>query len=164
LQTTKFSSIRTIPSAPELHQAQFGPGRGLEVAGYTAGRESFRLFVASLHPTLKIVYRLRIFGVIVKTWILHSLDTVYTRVYTYIKGENMKTVKVFKSGNSQAVRIPKEYQFNEKELIMNRIGNTIILFPGDDPWKLFRDSLREFSDDFFVDGRKQPAMQKRRVN
>ena len=75
----------------------------------------------------------------------------------------MKTVKVFKSGNSQAVRIPKEYQFGEEELIINKIGNTIILFPKDDPWKPFKDSLREFTDDFFVDGRKQPAMQKRRA-
>ena len=73
----------------------------------------------------------------------------------------MKTVKVFKSGNSQAVRIPKEYQVNEEELNINKIGNTIILFPRDDPWKLFNKSLREFSDDFFVDGRNQPPMQNR---
>ena len=75
----------------------------------------------------------------------------------------MKTVKVFKSGNSQAVRIPKEYQVNEEEMIINKIGNTIILFPRDDPWELFKKSLEEFSDDFFVHGRKQPAMQKRRL-
>jgi len=74
----------------------------------------------------------------------------------------MKTVKVFKSGNSQAVRIPKEYQVNGEELIINKIGNTIILFPRDDPWELFKRSLQEFSDDFFADGRKQPAMQKRK--
>ena len=74
----------------------------------------------------------------------------------------MKTVKVFKSGNSQAVRIPREYQVSGKELIINKIGNTIILFPLDDPWKLFKDSLEEFSDDFFADGRKQPAIQKRK--
>ena len=73
----------------------------------------------------------------------------------------MKTVKVFKSGNSQAVRIPREYQIAEEELVINKIGNTIILFPHDDPWKLFTNSLQEFSDDFFADGRKQPAMQNR---
>ena len=73
----------------------------------------------------------------------------------------MKTVKVFKSGNSQAVRIPREYQITEEELVINKIGNTIILFPHDDPWKLFTNSLQEFSDDFFADGRKQPAMQNR---
>jgi len=75
----------------------------------------------------------------------------------------MKTVKIFKSGNSQAVRIPKEYLVNEKELVINKIGNTIILFPQNDPWKLFKGSLEEFSNDFFADGRKQPAMQKRRA-
>ena len=75
----------------------------------------------------------------------------------------MKTVKIFKSGNSQAVRIPKEYQLSEKELIINKIGNTIILFPRDDPWKSFIDSLHEFSDDFLADGRKQPMMQKRKA-
>ena len=74
----------------------------------------------------------------------------------------MKTVKVFKSGNSQAVRIPKEYLVNEKELAINKIGNTIILFPQNDPWKLLEKSLYEFSDDFLKDGRKQPSMQKRR--
>ena len=74
----------------------------------------------------------------------------------------MKTVKVFKSGNSQAVRIPREYQVTGKELVINKIGSTIILFPPDDPWKVFRNSLGEFSDEFFADGRKQPAMQKRK--
>ena len=75
----------------------------------------------------------------------------------------MKTVKVFQSGNSQAVRIPKEFQTTEKDMFINKIGNTIILFPKNDPWKLFKNSLEEFSDDFFVDGRKQPSMQKRKI-
>lgn len=74
----------------------------------------------------------------------------------------MNTAKVFKSGNSQAVRIPKEYKIEEDELFINKIGNTIILFPQNDPWKLFRESLAEFSDDFLIDGRKQPVMQKRK--
>ena len=75
----------------------------------------------------------------------------------------MKTVKIFKSGNSQAVRFPKEYQVNADKMNINKIGNTIILFPQDDPWKLFKSSLEEFSDDFFAEGRKQPAMQKRKA-
>ena len=74
----------------------------------------------------------------------------------------MKTVKIFKSGNSQAVRIPREYQIMDNEMIIKKIGNTIILFPKNDPWELFKKSLEEFSVDFLKDGRKQPAMQKRR--
>jgi len=75
----------------------------------------------------------------------------------------MKTVKILKSGNSRAVRFPKEYQVNADKMNINKIGNVIILFPQDDPWKLFKNSLEEFSDDFFADGRKQPAMQKRKT-
>lgn len=40
----------------------------------------------------------------------------------------MKTVKPFKSGNSQAIRIPKEFRFKEdEEVLIRREGNTVIL-------------------------------------
>jgi antitoxin VapB len=74
----------------------------------------------------------------------------------------MFTTKVFKSGNSQAIRIPKEYQMDGEELYINKIGNTIILFPKNDPWDLFKKSLTDFSDDYFISGRNQPKMQKRK--
>ena len=64
--------------------------------------------------------------------------------------------KVFTSGNSQAVRLPKEYQFSEREVQIQRIGHAVILLPSDDPWELFRDSLDQFSDDFMAEGREQP--------
>ena len=73
----------------------------------------------------------------------------------------MLTSKVFISGNSQAIRLPKEYQVDEKELYIQKVGNTIILFPKSDPWDAFERSLTQFSDDFLSDGRKQPKMQKR---
>ncbi len=74
----------------------------------------------------------------------------------------MLSSKVFISGNSQAVRLPKEYQVDEKELYIQKIGNTIILFPKKDPWSLFEKSLSEFTDDFMIEERKQPAIQKRK--
>ena len=73
----------------------------------------------------------------------------------------MLTSKVFTSGNSQAIRLPKEYQVKDKELFIQKIGRTIILFPKKDPWESFEKSLSEFSDDFMSDGREQPEMQKR---
>jgi antitoxin VapB len=75
----------------------------------------------------------------------------------------MQTTKVFKSGNSQAIRIPKEYQVDVEELIINKIGNTIVLFSQNDPWELFKKSLTEFSEDYFIEGRNQPEIQKRRL-
>jgi antitoxin VapB len=64
--------------------------------------------------------------------------------------------KVFMSGNSQAIRLPKEFQVNEKELLIQKVGNLIILFPKSDPWKAFEESLNEFTNDFMADGRNQP--------
>ena len=43
------------------------------------------------------------------------------------KGEPMQTAKVFKNGNSQAVRLPKEFQFQSSEVEILRRGDEIIL-------------------------------------
>ena len=73
----------------------------------------------------------------------------------------MLSSKVFISGNSQAIRLPKEYQVEDKELYIQKIGNTIMLFPKTNPWESFEKSLPEFSEDFMLDGRNQPEMQER---
>jgi len=73
----------------------------------------------------------------------------------------MLSSKVFISGNSQAIRLPKEYQVEDKELYIQKIGTTILLFPKTNPWEIFEKSLSEFSDDFMIDGRNQPEMQVR---
>ena len=73
----------------------------------------------------------------------------------------MLSSKVFISGNSQAIRLPKEYQVAEKELYINKIGNTIILFPKNSPWEALERSLTEFTDDFMKDGRNQPPIRER---
>ena len=39
----------------------------------------------------------------------------------------MKTAKVFRSGNSQAVRLPKEFRLKGKEVEVFRRGNEIVL-------------------------------------
>lgn len=73
----------------------------------------------------------------------------------------MHTVKVFKNGNSQAVRLPKEFSVTDTELLIQKIGNSIILTSKDDPWEGFRNGLDMISDDFMSDGREQPEMQER---
>ena len=39
----------------------------------------------------------------------------------------MGTARVFKSGNSQAVRLPKEFRFNSKEVEIFRRGDEVVL-------------------------------------
>lgn len=75
--------------------------------------------------------------------------------------EIVRTTKTFKNGNSQAVRIPSEFRLPDGELRIEKIGGAILLIPKNDPWRLFDESLRRFSDDFLADGRDQPETQKR---
>lgn len=72
----------------------------------------------------------------------------------------MKKAKLFKNGQSQAVRLPKEFRFQGEEVFIRRLGNAIVLLPEDHPWQPLLDSLGQFSDDF-LDDRRQPAHQKR---
>ena len=39
----------------------------------------------------------------------------------------MDTAKIFKSGNSQAVRLPKKYRFRGKEVEIFRRGDEVVL-------------------------------------
>ncbi|NLC92617.1 MAG: AbrB/MazE/SpoVT family DNA-binding domain-containing protein [Treponema sp.] len=73
----------------------------------------------------------------------------------------MVSTKVFTSGNSQAVRIPKEFHIDYSDLYIKKIGSTIILFPQENQWENLERSLSEFSDDFMNEGRNQPVLQKR---
>ncbi len=73
----------------------------------------------------------------------------------------MTLTKVFNSGNSQAVRIPKEFHIDSLELFIKKVGSSIILTPKENKWENLERSLDEFSDDFMSEGRKQPGFQKR---
>ena len=53
----------------------------------------------------------------------------------------MMTAKVFQSGNSQAIRIPKEVQTDQKEFLIRKVGEGYILCPIDDPWFPLRQSI-----------------------
>jgi antitoxin VapB len=48
-------------------------------------------------------------------------------VYTMERGTQMATARVFKSGNSQAVRLPKQFRVKSKELDIERRGDEIVL-------------------------------------
>ncbi|OGV72517.1 MAG: virulence factor [Lentisphaerae bacterium RIFOXYB12_FULL_65_16] len=73
----------------------------------------------------------------------------------------MKTAKLFASGRSQAVRLPKECRFRGSEVYVHRLGDAVVLFPTKDPWSPLLRSLDMFTDDFMAD-RKQPPQQKRK--
>ena len=76
----------------------------------------------------------------------------------------MDTAKIFKSGNSQAVRLPKAYQFDVKEVHIFRRGDEIVLKRKPQNLAKVFELLTEMSDDFMVDGRSQPSIGCKRVN
>ena len=65
----------------------------------------------------------------------------------------MQTAKVFTSGRSQAVRIPKEYRFDESEVFINRVGDALVLTPVSKIQAVYQNGLDSFSPDFMADGR-----------
>ncbi|MGE0739012.1 antitoxin [Sulfurimonas sp.] len=67
--------------------------------------------------------------------------------------------KLFKNGQSQAVRLPKEFRFeNQEELFIKRVEDGVILMPKNDKsvWEHMLERLDEFSDDF-MQTRVQPT-------
>lgn len=72
----------------------------------------------------------------------------------------METAKLFVNGNSQAVRLPKEFRFRGDEVVIKRMGNAVVLLPKDDPWKVMFDALAEFPENFII-SREQPKIQER---
>jgi len=73
----------------------------------------------------------------------------------------MDTAKLFQNGNSQAVRLPKEFRMPGTEVKIFKKGNQVILEPMELTWDSLFESLSEFPDDFMDGGRNQPAIQKR---
>lgn len=73
----------------------------------------------------------------------------------------MDTAKVFKTGRSQAVRLPKKFRFDVDEVAINQLGDALILAPKESVWNIFMDSLDEFTDDIFENSRDQGILEDR---
>lgn len=72
----------------------------------------------------------------------------------------MKIAKLFQNGQSQAVRLPKEFRFEDDHVFVKKSGNVVMLIPAKNSWDTLIQSLDKFSDDFMSE-RKQPKAQKR---
>ena len=69
----------------------------------------------------------------------------------------MKTAKLFRNGQSQAVRLPKEFRFEGEQVFIQRVGNAVVLLPVDAPFSTLFESLPLFTDDFAGDFIDTPA-------
>lgn len=73
----------------------------------------------------------------------------------------MMTAKIFENGRSQAVRLPKEYRFSSDEVLINKIGDMVILIPKERKWDSFMKAIDMFTVDYMEDGRAIQTLQER---
>jgi len=74
----------------------------------------------------------------------------------------LATAKLFQNGQSQAVRLPKEFRFeNLKEVFIKKINGMVLLIPKSDKtvWDSMFDNLDDFSDDF-MQSRTEPKQER----
>jgi antitoxin VapB len=72
----------------------------------------------------------------------------------------VETAKLFSSGRSQAVRLPKAYRFEGAEVVVKRFGSGVLLLPLAAPWRTMLEALEEFEPGFAIE-REQPVPQER---
>ena len=75
----------------------------------------------------------------------------------------MMTAKVFENGRSQAIRLPKECRFSADEVMVNKIGDIVILVPKINKWESFMKAIDMFSNDFMTEGRPKDQQQEREL-
>ncbi len=76
----------------------------------------------------------------------------------------MGTARVFRSGNSQAVRLPKQFRFQSDEVEIFRRGDEIVLREKDKTLVRAFELLASLPDDFDLPGRKNERPEKRKGN
>lgn len=74
----------------------------------------------------------------------------------------MTIARVFKSGNSQAVRLPKQFRLDASEVEIFRRGDEIVLKAKPKGMATAFHLLADMPDDFFPEGRRDAPLQKRK--
>ena len=75
----------------------------------------------------------------------------------------MEMAKVFENGRSQAVRLPKKFRFKVDEVIVQQLGDAVLLVPKESLWQTFMDGLNGFTSDIFEGGRDEVGPEEREI-
>lgn len=65
----------------------------------------------------------------------------------------MEKAEVVKIGGEQLVRLPKDFNLNDDDVLIRRIGKMLMIVPKNDVAETFVDGLNGFTEDFFPNGR-----------
>ena len=72
----------------------------------------------------------------------------------------IQTAKVFMSGRSQALRLPKEFRFDTDEVYIIKQGEHLIVSAKKPTWDAFFDAPSVFDDDFLSDREDSPPQER----
>jgi antitoxin VapB len=75
----------------------------------------------------------------------------------------MNRAKIFKNGDSQAIRLPKEFRFKGKEVYIRKEGNSVIISPIDDAVDRLWKTINSLSDDFNLERNQPKTFEKREL-
>jgi antitoxin VapB len=79
------------------------------------------------------------------------------------KEPNMRrTAKIFMNNRNQAVRLPKEFQFNTREVFIRKEGSDVILSPRPTDWSSYLSHGPVASEDFMEGVEDLPVQERER--
>ena len=71
-----------------------------------------------------------------------------------------RTAKIFMTNRSQAVRLPKEYQFSTSEVFIRKEGQDVILSPRPPDWRTYVESAPVASEGFMSEVEDLPVQER----
>lgn len=72
-----------------------------------------------------------------------------------------RTAKVFMNNRSQAVRLPKEFQFETNEVFIRKEDSDVILSPRPADWSSYLDNAPVASEGFMTGVEKLPVQERK---
>ena len=72
----------------------------------------------------------------------------------------MAVAKVFRTGRSQAIRLPKEFRVEADTVQLKRTSEGFLVITKD-PWEIFFEGVEQLSDKFLGSEREQPELETR---
>jgi len=62
----------------------------------------------------------------------------------------MREARLFKNGQSQAVRLPKEFRLPGDSVYIRKLGQIVMLIPKKQSWDSLASACEHFTDDFMA--------------
>ncbi len=72
----------------------------------------------------------------------------------------MAVARVFRTGRSQAIRLPREFRVDGDTVYLKRTGEGFLVITRE-PWEIFFEGIEQLSDSFLSSERVQPELESR---